>query len=136
MGFPYRPGFEHKHWNAYTRVLAFREIPFCLHSSSVRHRNWPMLFRTRNQQGIQGAQLLIIRPSAKPSWRAVYLLLFVAWAQAFGQVSVLDPSFRVNMKAADGIESLVVQADGRILMGEEFRSEEHTSELQSPMYLV
>ena len=81
-----------------------------------------MLFRTRNQQGIQGAQLLIIRPSAKPSWRAVYLLLFAAWAQAFGQVSVLDPSFRVNMKAADGIESLVVQADGRILMGEEFTS--------------
>ena len=81
-----------------------------------------MLFRTRNQQGIQGAQLLIIQPSAKPSWRAVYLLLFAAWAQAFGQVSVLDLSFRVNMKAADGIESLVVQADGRILMGEEFTS--------------
>ena len=84
-----------------------------------------MLFRTRSQQGTQRAQLLMIRPSTRRWWSArsaVYLLLLAAWAQAFGQVSVLDPSFRVNMKASDGIEGLVVQADGRILVGGEFTS--------------
>src|ERR1035441_9469137 len=79
-----------------------------------------MLFRTRNQQGTQSAQLLMIRPSARHWRRAVYLLLFAAWAQAFGQVSVLDPSFKVDMKVADGVDTLVLQADQRILVGGEF----------------
>ena len=79
-----------------------------------------MLFRTRNQQGTQGAQPLMIQSSNR-RWRgALYLLLFAAWAQAFGQVSVLDPSFKVDMKAADGVDTLVLQADQRILVGGEF----------------
>jgi uncharacterized delta-60 repeat protein len=52
----------------------------------------------------------------------VYFLLFAAWAQAFGQVSVLDPSFKVGLRAADGVDSLVLQADQRILVGGEFTS--------------
>src|ERR1035437_4700465 len=136
-----------------------------------------MLFRTRNQQGTQGAQPLMIRPSDR-HWRsaayralsssadsepyrfaatpaapglsgfssilacfcvlrtgtvrgpipslmrpcALYLLLFAAWAQAFGQVSVLDHSFQVGAGANDAVDGLVVQANGRILAGGEFTS--------------
>ena len=53
---------------------------------------------------------------------ALYLLLFAAWAQAFGQVSVLDHSFQVGAGANDAVDGLVVQANGRILAGGEFTS--------------
>ena len=48
------------------------------------------------------------------------MFLFAAWAQAFGQISVFDPSFKVGPGANDAVDSLVVQADGRVLMGGEF----------------
>ena len=50
------------------------------------------------------------------------MLLFAAWAQAFGQVSVLDSSFKVGPGANDAVDGLVVQADLRILVGGEFTS--------------
>jgi uncharacterized delta-60 repeat protein len=81
-----------------------------------------MLCRIRNQRDTHIAQRLVIRPSAR-GWRhAGYLLLLAAWTQAFGQVSVLDPSFKVGPGANDAVDSLVVQADGRILVGGEFMS--------------
>ena len=46
----------------------------------------------------------------------------MAWATAFGQVSVLDPSFKVGPGANDAVDGLVVQADQRILVGGEFTS--------------
>jgi uncharacterized delta-60 repeat protein len=52
----------------------------------------------------------------------VYSLLFVACAPAFGQVSVLDPSFKVGPGANRAVNGMVVQADGRILVGGEFTS--------------
>lgn len=51
---------------------------------------------------------------------AGWLLLLVAWSQAFGQVSVLDTSFQVGSGANATVEDLVVQADQRILVGGEF----------------
>ena len=53
-------------------------------------------------------------------WSAGCLLLFVAWAQAFSQVSVLDSSFNVGTGANDAVNALVLQADQRILVGGEF----------------
>ena len=50
------------------------------------------------------------------------MFLLAAWAQAFGQVSVLDPSFKVGPGANDAVDALVVQADQRILVGGEFTS--------------
>jgi uncharacterized delta-60 repeat protein len=50
------------------------------------------------------------------------LLLLTAWAPTFGQVSVLDPSFKVGLGVNDGVDSLVLQADQRILVGGEFTS--------------
>jgi uncharacterized delta-60 repeat protein len=52
----------------------------------------------------------------------VYFLLFAAWAPAFGQVSVPDPSFKIGPGANDAVDSLIVQADQRILVGGEFRT--------------
>ena len=64
----------------------------------------------------------MIRCSAR-CWRgAGWLLLLGAWTQGFGQVSVLDPSFKVGPGASDAVDSVVVQADQRILVGGEFTS--------------
>ena len=52
----------------------------------------------------------------------VWLLLVVAGAQGFGQVSVLDSSFKIGPGANDVVDALVVQADQRILVGGEFTS--------------
>ena len=48
------------------------------------------------------------------------MLLFAAWAQALGQVSLLDSSFKVGAGANDAVDALVLQADQRILVGGEF----------------
>jgi uncharacterized delta-60 repeat protein len=48
------------------------------------------------------------------------LFLLAAGAQAFGQISVLDPSFNVGPGANGAVDALVVQADQRILVGGEF----------------
>ena len=50
------------------------------------------------------------------------MLLFAAWAQAFGQVILLDYSFKVGRGANDAVDALVLQADQRILVGGEFTS--------------
>ena len=81
-----------------------------------------MFCRMRNQKNERGAQRFVIRPSAR-CWRGTgCLLLFAAWVEAFGQVSVLDPSFKVGPGANDAVDGLVVQADQRILVGGEFTS--------------
>jgi uncharacterized delta-60 repeat protein len=48
------------------------------------------------------------------------LIVLAAWAQAFGQVSLLDTSFQIGLGANDAVNALVVQADQRILAGGEF----------------
>jgi uncharacterized delta-60 repeat protein len=81
-----------------------------------------MFCRTRNHWNEQGAQRFLIRPAPR-CWRSAgWLLLLTAWAQTFGQVSVLDPSFRIGPGANSAVDSLMVQADGRILVGGEFTS--------------
>ena len=50
------------------------------------------------------------------------MLLLAAGAQAFSQISVLDPSFKVGPGANDAADALVVQADQRILVGGVFTS--------------
>src|ERR1017187_4144188 len=81
-----------------------------------------MFCRTRSQQDKQGVPHFKTWPSSR-YWRsAVYSLLFVACAPAFGQVSVLDPSFKVGPGANRAVNGMVVQADGRILVGGEFTS--------------
>ena len=79
-----------------------------------------MLCRTRNKRDEQDARRFGIQPAAR-CWRGGgWLLLLVAWAQAFGQVSVLDPSFNVGPGADNAVDALVLQADQRILVGGEF----------------
>ena len=76
----------------------------------------------RNQRDEQGVWRFVIRPSVW-CWRSAgCLLLLVAWGQASGQVSVLDPSFKIGPGANDAVDSLVVQADQRILVGGAFTS--------------
>ena len=69
------------------------------------------------------------KPHARPlgarrlglcGWSAGWLLLLAATAQAFGQVSLLDSSFKVGPGANDAVDALVLQADQRILVGGEF----------------
>jgi uncharacterized delta-60 repeat protein len=48
------------------------------------------------------------------------LLLLAAWMPAFGQVSVLDSSFKVGPGANDTVSAVLVQADQRILVGGDF----------------
>jgi uncharacterized delta-60 repeat protein len=66
------------------------------------------------------AQQVSPRHSGGTWLRGACLLLFAGWAQAFGQVSVLDPSFKVGPGANDIVAALVVQADQRILVGGDF----------------
>jgi uncharacterized delta-60 repeat protein len=80
-----------------------------------------MLCHTNNQPDQRGVRRFGIRPAAR-CWQNAGLLLLTAWAQAFGQVSVLDSSFKVGLGADNGVDSLVLQADGRILVGGEFTS--------------
>lgn len=79
-----------------------------------------MLCRTTHRRDEQGVRRFEIRPSVR-CWRSAgCLFLLAAWAQAFGQVSVLDPSFKVGPGANDAVEALVLQTDQRILVGGEF----------------
>jgi len=50
------------------------------------------------------------------------LLLFAVWTQAFGQVSVFDPSFRVGSGADEVVNAMVLRGDQRILVGGKFTS--------------
>ena len=79
-----------------------------------------MQCRIRNPKNERGAQRFVIRRAAR-CWRDVgWLLLLTAWTPAFGQSSVLDTSFKVGPGANVAVDSLVVQADQRILVGGEF----------------
>lgn len=81
-----------------------------------------MFCHTRNQRDGHDVKRCRVRLCAW-CWRsATWSLLLVAWATAFGQVSVLDPSFKVGPGANDAVDGLVVQADQRILVGGEFTS--------------
>ena len=81
-----------------------------------------MFCHTRNQRDGHDVKRCRVRPCAW-CWRsATWSLLLAAWATAFGQVSVLDPSFKVGPGANDAVDGLVVQADQRILVGGEFTS--------------
>ena len=79
-----------------------------------------MLCQTSNKRDEQDARRLGIQPAAR-CWRSAgWLLLLVAWVEASGQVSVLDPSFMVGPGADGAVDALVLQADQRILVGGEF----------------
>ncbi len=79
-----------------------------------------MLCQTRSPRDEQHARRFVIRPAVGCWRRAGWLLLLAAWAQAFGQVSVFDPSFRVGSGADDVVNAMVLQADQRILVGGRF----------------
>jgi len=55
-------------------------------------------------------------------WSAWLAVLLLASPPVFGQVSVFDPSFQIGPGANDAVNALVVQQDGRILVGGDFTS--------------
>jgi hypothetical protein len=63
---------------------------------------------------------LRIRPLRVAANQLGGVLLLLATAQVFGQVSLLDPSFRIGSGPDGPVDALVVQADQRILVGGEF----------------
>src|ERR1035441_9361475 len=63
---------------------------------------------------------LRIRPLRVAANQLGGVLLLLAAAQVFGQVSLLDPSFRIGSGRDGPVDALVVQADQRILVGGEF----------------
>ena len=79
-----------------------------------------MFCHMRTQRDGHGAQRFRVRRSAWCLRSAGWLLLLAGGAPAFGQVSVLDHSFKVGPGANDAVDGLVVQADQRILVGGEF----------------
>ena len=83
--------------------------------------NNELVFRqTKDQMDARGAQRLGTRASVWACWSAGCLFVFAAWVPTFGQVSVLDSSFKVGPGANGAVDALVVQADQRILVGGEF----------------
>jgi len=79
-----------------------------------------MMCPTRTQRDGHGVRRFRVRRSAWCLRSAGWLLLLAGGAPAFGQVSVLDHSFKVGPGANDAVDGLVVQADLRILVGGEF----------------
>ncbi len=79
-----------------------------------------MFCHTGSQREGHGAQRLRVQTSVPCWWGAGWLLLLAAWVPAFGQVSVLDTSFKVGPGANKAVDAIVVQADQRILVGGEF----------------
>jgi uncharacterized delta-60 repeat protein len=81
-----------------------------------------MLRKTKDQR----TEPHLWKPGARPlAWRcraAGCWLLLVASAQVFGQVSLVDPSFKVGLGADNVVDALVLQTDQRILVGGEFTS--------------
>jgi uncharacterized delta-60 repeat protein len=63
---------------------------------------------------------LRIRPLRVTANQLGGVLLLLAAAQVFGQVSLVDPSFRIGSGPNGPVDALVVQADQRILVGGEF----------------
>ena len=81
-----------------------------------------MFCHTRNQRNEHRAQRLATWFFSWGYWSAGCLLLLATWTQTFGQVSVLDSSFKVGSGADGPVDALLVQADQRILVGGEFAS--------------
>ena len=81
-----------------------------------------MRCKTGNCRDTQQAQRPQIQALASALRRATCFFLLTALAQAVAQVSVLDPSFQIGPGADNTVAGVIVQADGRILVGGEFTS--------------
>ena len=84
------------------------------------HRWAPRTRVPKNSDTEEMRTLLITRQRRIAPSRLGAMLLLLATTPVFGQVSLLDPSFRIGSGPDGPVDALLVQADQRILVGGEF----------------